>query len=178
MREPTTFQWLVGNAPVSLVVNLTMLASIWFWYVGQLNGWLTVAVIAVASVSHRASERVSRYTAWKREWDGAARKDFQLPSMPGSKYVLAVGAWVALAFMAMGSHGGDKALQFAGGLFWFGSAIAGAATIIGLARRGWRARVNTDNVTVCVGRKFASPTVIGAQQSLPWNVRALIEGCE
>lgn len=175
MREPTTFQWLVGNAPVSLVVNLTMLASIWFWYVGQLNGWITVAVIAVGSVSFRASERVSRYSAWKREWDGTGGRSFRLPRIPGLKYATAFAVWLAFAAMALDGADDGGAVQIAVALFWIATAVMIGTMLFRLSRGlSPRGRAN-GAVAVCVSATTSSPSLSAAVSALPAHCRSLLE---
>lgn len=167
MREPTTFQWLIGNAPVSLLVNLTMLASIWFWYVGQLNGWITFAVIAVASVSHRASERVSRYSAWKREWDGTGSRSFRLPRIPGLKYATAFAVWLAFAAMALDGADDGGAVAVAVVLFWIATLVMIGAMLLRLGR-GLSPRGRAGGaVAVCVSAVIQSPSVSRATSALP-----------
>lgn len=174
MREPTTFQWLVGNAPVSLVVNLTMLASIWFWSVGQLNGWITVAVIAVGSVSFRASERVSRYAAWKMEWDGTGGQSFKLPRIPGLKHAIAFAVWLAFAAMALDGADEVGAVQVAVALFWIATLVMIGAMLFRLGRRHLPSARAEGAVTVCVSATIQSPSVSGAISSLPAFCKRLI----
>tara|TARA_R110002051_G_scaffold269600_1_gene329796 strand:+ start:8722 stop:9261 length:540 start_codon:yes stop_codon:yes gene_type:complete len=174
MREPTTFQWLIGNAPVSLLVNLTMLASIWFWYVGQLNGWLTVAAIAIGSVSFRASERVSRYSAWKREWDGGGGRGFRLPRIPGLKYATVFAVWLAFAAMALDGADDGGAVQIAVALFWI-AAVVMIGTMLFRLGRGPLSRGRAGGVVaVCVSANIRSPSVSGAISSLPAYCKRLI----
>ena len=175
MKEPTAFQWLIGNAPVSLIVNLTMIGSIWFWYVGQLNGWLTFAMIAIASVSHRASERVSRYSAWKREWDGTGGRSFRLPRIPGLKYAAAFAVWLVLAAMALDGADDGGAVAVAVVLFWIATAVMIGAMLLRLSRGLVSRRHPIGTVAVCVSASATSPSVSGAVSALPAHCRSLLE---
>lgn len=167
MKPPNLFQWLIGNAVVSIVLMLGGLYVIYAWFTGSASGVAALIAVVLGAMAARASERVNAYSAWKREWNGTgSRRGF--PSVPagGIRTALGLVAWAMFAMLAASGAKDDSAMQFAIGLFWIVSAMM-AATLLWRAlkkRSGRRSRMTP--VAVSLARPLRSASIEDAVREI------------
>lgn len=158
MKPPTSFQWLVGNSAVSLVLMLGALAVIGMWLMGTATGWAAFAAAIVASVAAKASEKVRAHAAWEREWNGGGGGgSISLPRQ--WRLVPGLAAWAWLAWLSLQHTEGDPTLELVRGLFWFGNAILAVFVVVRFFRRGSTRRGKAVIVQPCLAVPMRSPSV-------------------
>jgi hypothetical protein len=165
MKPPTSFQWLVGNSVVSLVLMLGALAVIGMWLMGTATGWAAFAAAIVASVAAKASEKVRAHAAWEREWNGGGGGGISLPRH--WRLVPGLAAWAWLAWLSLQPSDGDPTLELASGLFWIGNAVLAVFVVVRFFRRGSPRRGKAIVVQSCLAVPMRSPSVREAYQALP-----------
>lgn len=166
MKPPTSFQWLIGNSVVSLVLMLGALAVIGMWLMGTATGWAAFAAAIVASLAAKASEKVRAHAAWEREWNGGGgRGGISLPRH--WRVVPGLAAWGWLAWMSLQPTEGDPTLELARGLFWIANALLAGFVVVRFFRRGSSRRGKSVLVQPCLTVPLRSPSVREAYQALP-----------
>lgn len=157
MRPPSPGTWLIGNPVVSLIVMIGGIAVLAMWFMGHANGWAALGAVLLASLAARASEKVSAYAAWQREWNGGG-VTFTLPRVP--RPVLGGMAWLWLAWLALQPANGDPAVAVASGLFWIVSLLMAVVGLVRFVRRaGARRGGSATVVKVCLGVPMRSASV-------------------
>jgi hypothetical protein len=166
MRPPTSFQWLIGNSVVSLVLMLGALAVIGMWLMGTATGWAALAAAILGSVAAKASEKVRAHTAWEREWNGGGGGGGV--SLPRHwRLVPGLAAWVWLAWLSLLPNEGDPTLEVASGLFWLATALMAVVAVIRVFRRQSQSRGRKAVVVkACLPVPMRSPSVQEAYRSL------------
>jgi hypothetical protein len=173
MRRPGLVTYALGN-PVS-VVGLSGAACfcIYEWWTGQGAGLLALVVALVAISSVNASERLSTYGQWKREWQamgGETPRSFVSPRAFRVLHITVVAViWVGAALVVL-TEQREPGMQIPAAMFWLATVIAAIAGIRKMLRRGKRSapqRAKDVPVTLCVRIPAHSTTLNAAFANLP-----------
>lgn len=173
MRSPKPVEWLFGNPASALVLTILAAAGIIGWFMGQVPFLVAAAGLVAGSYAFRAANRVSAYTAWKREWDamGGVRR---VSSTVPMRTVLGVAAWCGLAWLAVSSSS-DPSMQSVVAIFWLGSVVLIIVAAVRWAmKKRPKPQPSSTTVTVCVNGGGGSPSVASAIAALPEPVGRLL----
>ena len=120
-------------------------------------------------VSYPAQQRLTKYWAWKRQWDAhgesGASAAMKLPGMPSwLRVLLGGGVWIIAALWAL-AEADNPALAIPQIMFWAGTLLG---IIVGVRRLFRRTRRPASaRVAVCLGVPAFSATAAQAFQALP-----------
>lgn len=175
MRPPGFLTALIGHPVIALLIFVSAAAVGYFWLAGDLTGWAAFGALVIAASTAKASDRVNKYNAFKREWDAmggraATRRPLRIG---GLRYVLGVGAWLFMAMLALDAWD-DPGLQWVAWLFWAGSAAMIVAAAYRLVRGpSGLGRGSTDSVRVCLPPARFSPSREDSRRAIPAYCQAL-----
>jgi hypothetical protein len=173
MNRPGFTTYLFGN-PFSALALAALAACLAYLGFTQTGAWpLLVVALVIASGAGRAYQRIQKYQAWKREWDGLSdRPTSSRLRLSGPVKILAgLALWGVFAYAAMSAHGASGALFST--LFWLGTVVIAGGWFL-KRRNAVKPRAKGEAaVTVCPSVPRNSPSLQQAYSGLPGYCVAL-----
>lgn len=85
MNRPAPVNYVVGNPLILLGFTGLMFYFGWLAWIGEAHPLAPVIMLAFASASHKANERIREYASWKKRWDSYSDAS---PSRLRAKHIL------------------------------------------------------------------------------------------
>jgi Flp pilus assembly protein TadB len=181
MKRPAPIVYLFGNplSVVALVIAALYLA--YAWWAAQGSGALAFIALLVASYSFKASDQLSKYNHWNREWNamegrasgarGGGTKVSNLRALIG---IVALGA----AFIFVLNSANTPGMRVAAVLIGLALAVAVVGTVMRARRKSTKPLQAARDVavTVCLPPMKAAPTLAQARAAVPGYCKPLFGG--
>lgn len=183
MRRPSSLIFLIGNPVSALAIFAGTAVVVYQWWFGRAADIAAILAVFGLMITINASDQVTNYHHWKREWDALEGRSTGTRLSPSAvrigHIVVGTAIWAAMAYGALHMKPGPNT-QIAVLSFWGGSAllIAGAIYRLWKGRAGKRPaqrRAPVDvPVEVMVIAPPRSPSVNAAIGALPGFCRRLL----
>jgi hypothetical protein len=179
MKRPGALTYVLGNPLAVIVLCSAGGYFVYEWWTAHGSGALALVVFVVAGYGVNASEQLSKYRQWQREWnamEGRPPASFASSrSARTARLVVALVLWAGWGYFAI-TQSHDPGMQVPAVLFWLLTIVVAVAGVVRFLRSRKQPPMRATDLPVglCLQVPGRSPAVGEAMAALPRYCSALL----